>query len=283
MQETTEQNKQEEIKPQTDKKDTPLKVASFFDRITYSLFRNYMRPFNNVYVSKLKNLELAVKVLLIVLVFFMFFIAFLISSIIEVSSEKVVKISVPASVNSGAYVVQKDSASPSYFKIVAEGFVSKVSNYNYMDAEEKINSLLPSILPYTYSATFADIKKTVQFIVNEKVNQKFIIQSSEVKVKGSRAQVIFKGLLSRTVGSITTVDNKPYEIPIIIQIIDYTPYIESFDFNYIGVTKNTDEKEIALERQKEIEREKLEAEQRKLDRQKAYKQRMEERKKKDEF
>lgn len=261
-----------------------MRIAAFFDRINYSLFRNYMRPFENIYVSKLKNLELAIKVLLIVTVLLIVMIFMLVDAVITASEEKTVSITVPSSVSSGAYIVDKNSASESYFRIIAQGFVAIGSNYNYMDAEEKINSLLPSLLPYTYSATFADIKKNVQFIIDEKVNQKFVIQSSEVKIKGSRAKVVFKGLLTRTVGSIITIDGKPYEIPIVIKIIDYAPYIESFEFGYVGVGKKEDEKEIALERQKEVERVELEKEKRKEDRQRAYREKLNNKQnKKDEF
>jgi hypothetical protein len=260
-----------------------LKMATFFDRLNYSLFRNYMRPFNNIYVSKLKNLELAIKILLIVAIFLMIMIMMLVNAVIEASSQKTVSITVPSEVTSGAYVVNKDSASESYFRIMARGFVTTASNYNYMDAEEKINSLLPSLLPFTYSSKFADIKKHVQFIVDEKVNQKFVIQDSEVKIKGSRAKVVFRGLLTRTVGSITTIDNKQYEIPIIIKIINYTPYIESFEFEYIGVNRQGDEKEIALERQKEIERAEKEKQKRKENRQREYREKLNKKQNKDEF
>jgi len=285
LDQTTEDiEKNTKVKKQKENKNSFfIAIAAFFDRLNYSMFRNYVSIFNNKYVSRVKNLELAIKVLLVVLVFFMFLTVFLVNAVSSAAMNKNITVMVPSNITSGGYSVTKYAASGPYFELVAKGFVTTVANYNYMNAEKKINAILPSILPYTYSATFDEIKKNIQFIVNEKVNQKFIIQKTETFLKGSRAKVVFTGLLTRTVGSIKVIDNKPYKIPIIIKIDDYTPYIESFDFDYIGISKAKKDKDIALKRDEEIAMEKEKEKLRKKNRQSNYEKRQMMKKKEKDF
>lgn len=241
-----------EEKPRGAIKEFFMMMAAFFDRLNYSMFRNVLLASGSKYVSRVNSIELAIKVLLVVLFFMMFIIFYLVNSVIDASESKELTIVVPDQITSGTYSVEKNTASVEYFELIAQGFVSSAANYNYTNAQKKINKLLPSILPYTYSATFNTIKKNVQFIVDEKVNQKFIIQKVETLKKGSRARIVFSGLLTRTVGSIITIKNKPYEIPITLKIVDYTPYIESFDFDYVGIKKVSKDKDIAIKREEEL-------------------------------
>jgi hypothetical protein len=199
--ETIEDEKKEEnlLEKQEASNSWYMKLAAFIDRINYSMFRNVLSATGSIYVSRMNSLELALKISLAIILFLGFMVVYLINSVVTASDSRVITVSVPTEVSSGLYTVRKNSATVEYFELIARGFVSTVSNYNYMDAEKKINSILPSILPYTYTATFNDIKRNVQFIVNNKVNQKYVIQKVETIVKGSRAKIIFTGLLTRKV------------------------------------------------------------------------------------
>jgi len=254
-----------------------MHLAEFIDKLMYSLFRSYRNKFDNAYISREKSQELATKVLLGINIVIMIVLIVLVSTIVSISKEKTIQVQVTESATPGFYTVGREKASKPYFDMIASGFVTKAANYTHLNIEEHVNSLLPSILPSTYTKVFTQVKENIQFVINNKVTQTYKIQSSEIIVKGSRAQVTFKGILNRRVGGIPTVKDKQFEIPVIIKIINYTPFIESFEFKYVGINKKDKSKDVALERQSEIDLRNKLIEERKKNKETAYKTRERER------
>lgn len=214
---------------------------TFLDKIT----DKYTSFFNGIYVNKIKNLELATKVLLLVCAGQFAVNLLMINYVIQASIYKEVVITVnKESLNENTkYKYEKNTANKSAFENAAYGVLYQITSFDYSSIENRSNWVLSMVHPDNYDVIYKDLKKDAKFAVENRVNQKFNIRDWKYKqLNSATAKITAEGYLTRTVGGIETISNQPYEASVTINIENYTPFIVSVDLNYDGKIRKDREK-----------------------------------------
>ncbi|MFY4797067.1 hypothetical protein ACOTVS_11120 [Aliarcobacter butzleri] len=206
-------------------------MKNFFD----GLFERYFSYFKGVFVNKLKNLELAIKILLGLFLFQSLIILILINYTIKASIYKDVNFCVNKNTlqEGSEYQVKKDSASRSLFENIGYGIIHELTSFTYMTIQNKTNFALSMVHPDNYDEIYVQLNKDTKFAIENRVEQKFEIKDWKYKqINSSTAKITAIGILNRKVGGISIVDNEKYEASVTINIVNYAPFIVGLDLNY---------------------------------------------------
>jgi hypothetical protein len=239
--------KEEEVEKLKEKES---KLFKFVDAITQkfnlkNVFEVYYGYFDGKYINKLKNLELAIKVLLIVVAIQTFGIFFLAVTAIDAYKERIINLSVVKSslIAGERYVIGKDTASKSGFEMLAFAALDKMNNYTYRNYKFNSEWCLKFVHPKNYDELYAEISKDVSFAVENRVEQTFEMKDFTYKqLDKSTARITAAGYLTRKVGGIITIKNKSYKSSVTVHIANYQPFLTGLELVYTD-TKRKERKE----------------------------------------
>lgn len=218
-----------------------------------NLLEKYKSYFDSKYVNKIKNLELALKVSLMLICGLFIMVAMMVSYSLKASNEKIIEITVNKdTLKEGTkYRIERDTASKSYFETIAYGVLHELTTYDYITIENKANYALELVHPSKYEEVYETLKKESNFAVENRVNQEFNIKDWKyTELNKSTVEVKAIGYLTRKVGGVVVVDHKRYISKVILKISNGLPFIYGLELNYADKEKETLQRN---ERQKEIE------------------------------
>jgi len=193
------------------------------------IFIKYYSYFDGKFISKLKNLELATKIMIIILAINSIIIGFLTIAVITLSLNKVVQFEITNNTQAGVYWITPNDASEDYFKMIAQSHIGRNTNFSFLNIEDKVNDLLKYVDKSTYINSKALLQEDLNFIVANNISQTFTPDNWEVKKKGrGRAIVIVTGNVNKTVGNIQTLKNVEYQYEIELIVDNYIAYVKYF-------------------------------------------------------
>lgn len=213
----------------------------------------YFTYFNSKYVNKLKNLELALKVALILIFGLFGLVIFMVNYSIKASNEKTIEITLTKDTLSDGskYRVERDSASKNYYETIAYGVLHELTTYDYTTIQNKVNYALELVHPSKYTEVYEILSKESEFVVANRVNQEFSIKEWIFKqIDESTVEIKAVGYLTRKVGGLVVVDHKKYTSSIVLKQSGGLPFVMGLDLNYADRQKEANERE---ERQKTID------------------------------
>lgn len=197
----------------------------------------YIGSFNGFYVNKLKNIELAIKVLLVIVIAQLLINILMVNYVVQASIYKEVNISVSKeTLNENTnYKYEKNTASRTAFENTAYSVLYQITSFDYTTIENRTNWLLSMVHPDHYETIYNELKEDARFAVANRVNQKFEIKDWKYKqLNSSTARITAEGFLSRTVGGVDTIRHTPYEASVVVNISNYTPFVMAVELNYDG-------------------------------------------------
>lgn len=206
-------------------------MNNFFEK----LLEKYSSYFNSKYVSKIKNLELALKVLLIIVFGLFFMLIITVGYSLKAANEKTIEITMSKDTleNGAKYKVERDTASRNYFESIGYAVVHEITSYDYSTIQNKANYVLGLVHPNKYEEVFAELQRETQFSIENRVNQEFKIKDWTYKqIDESNAVIKATGLLTRKVGGIEVVSNKKYMTSVDIKISNGLPFVTGIKLNY---------------------------------------------------
>ena len=138
----------------------------------------YISSFNGFYVNKLKNIELAIKVLLVIVIAQLLINILMINYVVQASIYKEVNISVSKeTLNENTnYKYEKNTASRTAFENTAYSVLYQITSFDYTTIENRTNWLLSMVHPDHYETIYNELKEDARFAVANRVNQKFEIK-----------------------------------------------------------------------------------------------------------
>lgn len=214
-------------------------------KILDGITKKYIESFKGFYVNKLNNIELAIKVLIVVIIVQAFGIILMINYVIQASIYKDININVNKEtlVENTTYKFEKTTANKSAFENSAYSVLYHITSFDYSNIENKTNWLLSMVHPNNYEEIYSDLKEDARFAVANRVNQKFDIKDWKYKpINSSTAKITAEGFLTRTVGGVETIKHMPYEASVTINISNYSPFIIAVELNYDGKKRTEREK-----------------------------------------
>jgi hypothetical protein len=197
----------------------------------------YIGSFNGFYVNKLKNIELAIKVLLVIVIAQLLINILMVNYVVQASIYKEVNISVSKeTLNENTnYKYEKNTASRTAFENTAYSVLYQITSFDYTTIENRTNWLLSMVHPDHYETIYNELKEDARFAVANRVNQKFEIKDWKYKqLNSSTAKITAEGFLSRTVGGVDTIRHVPYEASVVVHISNYSPFVMAVELNYDG-------------------------------------------------
>lgn len=197
----------------------------------------YISSFNGFYVNKLKNIELAIKVLLVIVIAQLLINILMVNYVVQASIYKEVNISVSKeTLNENTnYKYEKNTASRTAFENTAYSVLYQITSFDYTTIENRTNWLLSMVHPDHYETIYNELKEDARFAVANRVNQKFEIKDWKYKqLNSSTARITAEGFLSRTVGGVDTIRHAPYEASVVVNISNYSPFVVAVELNYDG-------------------------------------------------
>ena len=216
-------------------------MGNFLDQI----LDKYITYFKGIYVNRIKNLELALKVLIIVFGAQLIINILMINYVIQASIYKEVKIVVNKEnlMENNEYIYERTTASRNSFENAGYGVLYQLTSFDYTNVENRVNWALSMVHPDNYEDIYKELKKDAKFAVENRVNQKFNIRDWKYKqMNSSTARITAEGFLTRTVGGIETIKGEPYKASVVINISNYSPFIIALDLKYDGKEKKAREK-----------------------------------------
>lgn len=216
-------------------------MLKFLDGLT----NKYIESFKGFYVNKLKNIELAIKVLIIVIIVQGLINILMVNYVIQASIYKDININVNKEtlVENTTYKFEKTTASKNAFENAAYSVLYHITSFDYSNIENKTNWLLSMVHPNNYEEIYNDLKEDARFAVANRVNQTFSIKDWKYKpINSSTAKITAEGFLTRTVGGVDTIKHMPYEASVTINISNYSPFIIAVELNYDGKKRTEREK-----------------------------------------
>lgn len=223
------------------------------NRFFESLLEKYKSYFESKYVDKLKNLELALKVTLIIIFGLFMLIALMVNYSLKASNEKVIELTVNKDTlaEGTKYWIQRDTASKSYFESIAYGVLHELTSYDYSTVENKCNYALELVYPDKYEEVYEILNKESTFAIENRVYQEFAIKDWTYKqLDKSAVEVKAVGYLTRKVGGVVVVDHKRYVSRVTLKMNNGLPFIYGLELNYADKEKDKQERQ---ERIKEID------------------------------
>lgn len=223
------------------------------NKIFKELFEKYWSYFSSVYVDRLKNFELALKVTFLIIIVQFVIICLMITYTMKASNEKTIEVTLTKDtlVDGSKYVLERESASKNYFETIAYGVLHELTTYDYLTIQNKVNYALGLVHPKKYLEVYDILKKESNFAIENRVNQEFKIKDWTYKqINSSTAEIKAMGYLTRKVGGILVIDDKKYNSSVIIKIKNGLPFVYGLDLNYSDKIKDAKERE---ERLNEIE------------------------------
>lgn len=211
-------------------------MGNFLDKMT----DRYKGYFKGVYVNKLKNIELAIKVLIVICTLQFMTILLMINYVVQASIYKEVNVQVNKEnlIEGNKYVFEKTTASRNAFENSAYGVLHELTSFDYTNIEKKSNWILSMVHPDNYDEIYRELTNDSKFSIENRVNQKFDIKDWKyIQVNKSTAKITAKGNLIRTVGGVETIKNEKYEASVVIEIKNYLPFIVALELNYNGKEK----------------------------------------------
>jgi hypothetical protein len=203
------------------------------------VFEKYFSFFSNKYINKVKNLELAIKTLLVVVAILVIGLIFILLSALNAAADKNINVEVNQHmVADEKYRVTKHEATPSFFLSVAKGLIYEGSSYSAKTIQEKLNFLLSQTHPDAHDYLYIKFKDEVQYVQDNSVTQNFKIKEwvlPKNAAMSSKMTITAVGYLTRTVGGTTVIDNVKYEYFATVGIRNRLPYL--VDFGMIDVKK----------------------------------------------
>ncbi len=202
-------------------------------------FEKYYSFFDNVYVNKVKNLQLAIKVLLLFVVILVAGFILLTIASLNAAADKNVHVEVNQHmVTDENYTVTKNKATPAFHLSVAKGLLYEGSSYTHKTIQDKLNYLLTQVHPDAHDKLYAKFKQEAEHAINNSVSQEFKIKEwkypTNVDMVGQMTTTAV-GYLTRKVGGTTIIDNKQYEYYVTTGIRNRIPYL--VDYGMLDLSK----------------------------------------------
>jgi len=213
------------------------------------MFDRYFSFFKGKYVNKIKNLELAIKVLLLFCISLMFSFLLAVYYVMTSSNDKIIHVEINKdTIKKGeTYKVSKDHANEPYIESVGRAILIEATNYSYQTMEDKSNFILNQVHPDDYEKVYSTLKKETEFVVQNRVKQVFKIKDWKVEDQTKNIKrVVANGLLTRTVGGVEIVNNKHYKADVSIKMEGGIPFVSNIQLLY------TDKKRQEREKRKKL-------------------------------
>ncbi|WP_418181412.1 TraE/TraK family type IV conjugative transfer system protein (plasmid) [Aliarcobacter lanthieri] len=206
-------------------------MSDFLDGLT----NKYKSFFNGKFVNQIKNLELALKILIGIVIFQCLINFLMLNYVVKASINKEIVFSVNKNTLEEGYIykVNKNTASRSYFETIGYGVMHELTSFNYQTVQNKSNWALSMVHPDNYVKIYEELSEDTKFAIENRVSQDFNIKDWKYKqLNSSSAKITALGTLTRTVGGIAVVTNEQYEASVIITISNYSPFIVALDLDY---------------------------------------------------
>lgn len=200
-----------------------------------SLTNKYKSYFKGNFVNQIKNLELALKILLGLFIFQTLVVLLMLNYVVKASIDKEIHLSVNKNTleEGSEYIIEKNKASRSFFENAAYGVIHELTSYNHQTVQNKVNFALSMVHPDYYTKIYEEIAEDAKFSIENRVKQSFEIKDWKYKqLNSSTAKITAVGSLTRSVGGISVVAGEEYEASIVINIKNHTPFIVALDLNY---------------------------------------------------
>lgn len=206
-------------------------MNNFFEK----LLDKYTSYFNGKYVDKIKNLELALKVLFILITALMLLLIVTVNYTIKAANEKTIEVTLNKDTltTGGEYKIERNTASRNYFESIGYGILHEITSYDYSNVQNKSNYVLELVHPNKYEEVYESLKADAEFAVKNRVNQDFKIKDwSYRQIDSSTAQIKAYGILTRKVGGVEVIVNKKYINSVTLKISNGIPFITELQLNY---------------------------------------------------
>lgn len=215
-------------------------MNNFFEKI----LEKYISYFDGKFVSKIKNLELAIKILFIFLFMMFLFLIATVSYSLKAANEKTIEITLTKDTieNGQVYKVERGTASKNYFESIAYAVVHEITSYDYSTVQRKANFVLSLVHPNKYEEVYEELKREADFAVENRVVQDFKIRDWTYRqIDASNAEIKASGILVRKVGGVEVINNKKYTTSVSIRISNGLPFVSGIALN--RADKETEKRE----------------------------------------
>lgn len=154
------------------------------------------------YFDKIEGHKSFIKILLGIIVALLLVNIISIKALISLSSNKVIDITVPNFMDSGAYRIGATFASPEVHKMWSKVWLNEIGSFSYGNVRQKYANIYPFLDPQTIYKSKSDLEKFIEFVEENYLTQSF--QADNIitrEMAGGYTNIVVTGILKRHLGN----------------------------------------------------------------------------------